>query len=182
MGLTSLIFISIWIMLPAYVPNNVAAIFGKNSTPLDLGNFFRGKRILGDGKTIKGTLSGILCGILMAFLLNFINNFSPLISSFNLPVFSLTVILLLPIGSMIGDALASFLKRSMGVPSGDPVFLLDQLDFVIGSLLLVFLISPIWFLSNLTLPILATIFILTPFLHAGINVLGYILGIKKVPW
>ena len=47
-----------WIMLPAYLPNPVAAIFG-GGTPIDLGkNFSDGKRVLGDGKTYRGLIFG----------------------------------------------------------------------------------------------------------------------------
>ncbi|MFA7152528.1 MAG: CDP-archaeol synthase, partial [Methanoregulaceae archaeon] len=40
---------ALWIMLPAYVPNSVAAATG-GGTPIDLGrNFSDGRRIFGDG-------------------------------------------------------------------------------------------------------------------------------------
>lgn len=165
-------------MLPAYIPNNAAAVFG-GGAPLDLGLSWRGNRILGDGKTIRGTLSGIACGVLSAFLLNVINLS---VNSFDLPVFSPLAIMALPIGSLSGDALGSFLKRFLGIPQGTAAPLIDQLDFVIGSLLLVLFISPTWFFETFTLSIILTIFIITPFLHLSINIIGYLLGIKKVPW
>ena len=165
-------------MLPAYIPNNAAAVFG-GGAPLDLGLSWRGNRILGDGKTIRGTLSGIACGVLSAFLLNVINLS---VNSFDLPVFSPLAIMALPIGSLSGDALGSFLKRFLGMPQGTAAPLIDQLDFVIGSLLLVLFISPTWFFETFTLSIILTIFIITPFLHLSINIIGYLLGIKKVPW
>ena len=178
MDLLALVILSLWIMLPAYIPNNAAAIFG-GGTPLDLGLSWRGNRILGDGKTIRGTISGIACGVITAFILNIINLS---VSSLDLPVFSSLVIIALPIGSISGDALGSFLKRSLDIPQGTAAPLLDQLDFVIGSLLLVLFISPTWFFETFTLSIILTIFILTPFLHFSINIIGYLFGIKKVPW
>ncbi len=40
---------TIWLLLPAYTPNNFAVLFG-GGTPIDLGKkFIDGKRILGDG-------------------------------------------------------------------------------------------------------------------------------------
>lgn len=168
-------------MLPAYIPNNAAAIFG-GGTPLDLQYSWRGNRLLGDGKTIRGSVSGIFFGILAALLLNATNQPLSSILSLELPIFPVMVILSLSIGSLLGDAMASFLKRSLGISRGTSIPLLDQLDFVIGSLLLLLFISPNWFFETLTLPILITIFILTPFLHLSINIIGYLLGIKKVPW
>ena len=42
---------ALWIMLPAYVPNPVAALLG-GGTPIDLRkNYSDGNRIFGDGKT-----------------------------------------------------------------------------------------------------------------------------------
>ena len=49
---------AIWVMLPAYLPNNIAALTG-GGMPVDLGkNWSDGKRILGDGKTIRGFAGG----------------------------------------------------------------------------------------------------------------------------
>ena len=45
-------------MLPAYLPNPVAALFG-GGTPVDRGmNFSDGRRIFGDGKTYRGLVCG----------------------------------------------------------------------------------------------------------------------------
>ena len=52
------LIVAFWLMLPAYVPNNFAAIFG-GGTPLDMGRVFQdGERALGDGKTFRGTFAG----------------------------------------------------------------------------------------------------------------------------
>ncbi len=63
-----LIILSIWLMLPAYIPNNAAALFG-GGTPIDFGRKFSdGKRVLGDGKTYKGFILGSLCGLVVGLL------------------------------------------------------------------------------------------------------------------
>ena len=50
-------------MLPAYLPNPIAALVG-GGTPIDLGrNFTDGKRVFGDGKTYRGLIIGIFAGI-----------------------------------------------------------------------------------------------------------------------
>ena len=75
------LIVAFWLMLPAYVPNNFAAIFG-GGTPLDMGRVFQdGERTLGDGKTFSGTIAGTVCGVLMGLVQNQIAPF------FGLPVF-----------------------------------------------------------------------------------------------
>ena len=55
-------------MLPAYLPNPVAALLG-GGVPVDGGRNFRdGRRIFGDGKTFRGLFLGILAGIGLGLL------------------------------------------------------------------------------------------------------------------
>ena len=64
------LIVAFWLMLPAYVPNNCAALFG-GGTPLDRGRLFKdGRRILGDGKTFRGTIAGTVCGVSVGLLQN----------------------------------------------------------------------------------------------------------------
>jgi CDP-2,3-bis-(O-geranylgeranyl)-sn-glycerol synthase len=53
-----------WLMIPAYLANPFAAVFG-GGKPIDGGRTYKdGRRILGDGKTYRGLFSGIFCGFL----------------------------------------------------------------------------------------------------------------------
>ena len=45
--------VGVWLMLPALIPNSAAVLFG-GGRPMDFGKSWRGKRLLGDGKTWKG--------------------------------------------------------------------------------------------------------------------------------
>ena len=58
-----------WAMLPAYVPNNAAVLLG-GDRPIDGGRTWGSNRVLGDGKTWRGTLLGTACGLVLALLLN----------------------------------------------------------------------------------------------------------------
>ena len=51
-----------WLMLPAFLPNSAAVVFG-GGKPIDFGRLWRGKRILGDGKTWTGLIGGISAGV-----------------------------------------------------------------------------------------------------------------------
>ncbi len=61
MTLLETIVIAFWAMLPAYVPNNAAVLAG-GGRPIDGGRTWDGKRVLGDGKTWRGTLRVSLRG------------------------------------------------------------------------------------------------------------------------
>jgi CDP-2,3-bis-(O-geranylgeranyl)-sn-glycerol synthase len=175
------LIIAFWLMLPAYLPNNCAAICG-GGLPLDLGFSMRdGKRIIGDGKTFRGTLAGTVCGILFGLLLNL------LAPNVGLPSFGqgwgqIPVLVGLSLGSMLGDIAAAFFKRRLGLRRGAPLAIIDQLDFVFGSWLLTLALAPCWFRQNFTLTIIIIVLVITPILHRVVNILGYKMGAKREPW
>ena len=65
--------VALWVMLPAYVPNNAAVLFG-GGPPIDGGRTMGGSRILGDGKTWRGTAAGVLAGALLAVVLDLLDD------------------------------------------------------------------------------------------------------------
>ena len=60
--------------------------------------------------------------------------------------------------------------------------LADQYERVIGSFVLILLVYPQWLFENITLPVAAWIVIITPILHRVVNIIGYYIGVKEVPW
>lgn len=171
----------LWAMLPAYLPNNVAVLVG-GGQPIDAGRSWRGRRLLGDGKTWRGTAGGIMVGVVLAAGLNAIRGPVGTVVGVELPGFPPAVTVALPTGAMLGDLLASGAKRRLGRERGASVPVLDQLDFVIGALVLTVVVAPEWSGTVLSLPVVVTILALTPILHVGTNVLAYALGMKGVPW
>lgn len=163
---------AVWLMLPAYIANPTAVVFG-GGKPVDLGkNWFDGRRILGEGKTFRGLLGGSACGILAGLLqmqVSFVN-FTP------------AAIITLPVGALLGDLVKSFFKRRMGYERGAKLPLVDQLDFVAGAWVLTYVLEPQWFKDNFTFWIIITVIILTPMLHRLTNILGYYMKVKKEPW
>ncbi len=99
MALLETVFVAFWTMLPAYVPNNTAVLFG-GGPPIDGGRTWRGSRILGDGKTWRGTAGGILAGALLAALLNALNPSIATPLGIDLPIFPLAATLALPAGAL----------------------------------------------------------------------------------
>ena len=167
-----------WLMLPAYIANSAAALFGGifGKTPIDMRKNLGNKRILGEGKTYEGFFSGVLAGLLVGMLQEFI---APLLK---MPEFSPAVLLCLSAGALLGDISASFLKRRLGLRRGHPFPLLDQLDFVAGAWLLLVLCESEWFFENFTMPVAISVLLMTPPLHLLTNFLGFKLHLKREAW
>ncbi|MEA3166822.1 MAG: CDP-2,3-bis-(O-geranylgeranyl)-sn-glycerol synthase [Thermoplasmata archaeon] len=90
--------------------------------------------------------------------------------------------------ALVGDAVKSYFKRRRGKEGGAPWVPFDQLDFVVFGLAAAFLASPLlvdgWVIAALLDDwlVIATIVVLTPVLHLLVNVIGYWLKLKDVPW
>jgi CDP-2,3-bis-(O-geranylgeranyl)-sn-glycerol synthase len=181
MSLFETVLIAFWVMLPAYVPNNAAVLAG-GGRPIDGGRTWNGRRLLGDGKTWRGTAMGVLAGAALALALNAVVPAVGDLLGTDLPTFPLAVVFALPAGAMAGDILASFLKRRTGRERGAAFPGLDQLDFVVVSLLLAFLAAPDWFGAVFTLPVIAVVVVATPLLHLTTNGIAYQFGLKDEPW
>jgi len=170
---------ALWIMLPAYLPNSAAAVFG-GGTPIDLGRTCSdGRRVFGDGKTYRGFFGGVLSGVLVGLIQILAA------SAFGLdmlPRHTILSVILLATGALLGDLVKSFFKRRLGMKRGASLPLVDQLDFVLGAWVFTYLSSPGWFTINFTWNIMAVVLIITPLLHLTTNVVGYIVGVKKEPW
>jgi len=179
---------AIYFMLPAYLANASALTFG-GGTPLDMGlSLKNGYRLLGDGVTLKGTVIGIIgavIGLIQGiFTGNLIHDMlmvgDPAISMMvqgtiaNNAMEGIVLGLTLGIGAIIGDACGSFIKRRFKVERGKPIPIIDQLDFVVGALILSSLVTAIPFY------LVVFILIITLFLHLGTNTIAYLLGIKNV--
>ena len=170
---------AVWLMLPAYISNPTAVVFG-GGTPIDLGkNWTDGRRILGDGKTFRGLIGGTVCGIIAGILQR---QLSPGGDIFIIP--TVAAIITLSFGALLGDIVKSFFKRRAGYSRGSQLPLIDQLDFVAGAWILTYVFDPQWFTENfLSSPwIIITVIVLTPLLHRLTNIFGYYIKLKKEPW
>jgi len=185
------ILIVLWVMGPAYIANSVAVLTG-GRYPIDQGKISSdGNRILGDGKTWSGLLGGTLGGIIFGILLDAGDSRMALEhltgEEYEKSLWGsnpILVFFLLSFGALLGDMTASFYKRRQNLQRGDKFALLDMYDFIFMSLLLCFIFERDWLLSWIldgSVP-LFTILVLTPFLHRGVNIIGYKIGVKNEPW
>ena len=86
MGLGAIVATALWAMLPAYVPNN-AAVLGSGGRPINGGRTWGGRRVLGDGKTWRGTLVGTAAGTALEVGLNAVSDPVGQTIGISLPVF-----------------------------------------------------------------------------------------------
>jgi CDP-2,3-bis-(O-geranylgeranyl)-sn-glycerol synthase len=179
--LVEAVAVAFWTMLPAYVPNNAAVLAG-GGAPIDGGRTLDGRRLLGDGKTWRGTAVGTVAGLVLALVLNAVHPAVVAVSGLSLPVFPPVVAFALALGAMVGDIAASFVKRRTGRRRGAAFPGLDQLDFVAGALAFALVADPGWFLGTVTPLVLAVVLVLTPVLHLGTNAGAYLLGLKDEPY
>ncbi len=151
-------------IFPAYAANGIPVLLG-GGAPLDFGKRFRGKRIFGDNKTIRGTSAAIAAGIIAG------------LAEYQFLNYMLAIAVLLTLGAVFGDLLGSFIKRRMNMKSGANLWMLDQYGFFIFALLFAL---PLGNLPN----IYGLIFIimLTGILHLATNIAAHRLKLKSVPW
>jgi len=173
------LLITMWLLLPTYIPNNVAVIVG-GGPPLDRGLMLRGRRLLGDGKTARGALGGAVAGTVVAVGLNALRPaLEPLMGP--LPQFPPLVTVALPAGAIMGDIAGSFLKRRGGFARGAAIPVLDQLDFLIGATVLTLILAPGWLFRTVPPTVALFAIVLTPLLHRIANIVAFRLGLKQEP-
>ena len=197
MGFELIIIQALWLGLPAYIANASALLVG-GGTPIDFGkNWKDGKRILGDGKTWRGLITGAFVGMTSGFGLAVVailaNNTSEFaffgLNDFGRFPFMILIIGSLCFGALIGDIVESFFKRRIGIDRGEDWIPFDQLDFIIGSLLLSLSIASIlqvtglassnWFFDSFTIWHIIILLTLTPFIHIFANFVARKRKIKK---
>jgi CDP-2,3-bis-(O-geranylgeranyl)-sn-glycerol synthase len=156
---------AIVILLPIYCTNGAPVIFG-GGRPIDSGRTLSdGQRILGDHKTIRGFASGLVVGAIVGV-------FESLLLSQNL----LMIAILASLGALLGDLAGAFAKRRLRIKPGGPLPILDQLDFAIGAIMMVAIVS------NVSLGTILIVILVTPPIHLLTNVGAFALGLKSTYW
>jgi CDP-2,3-bis-(O-geranylgeranyl)-sn-glycerol synthase len=164
------VFNALYYIFPAYCANGAPVIFG-GGRPIDFGrNFLDGKPIFGSHKTIRGFLTGLAVGTLVGWAQE------TLAPSVGLPEGNMMLGFILSLGALMGDLLGSFLKRRLDLKPGAPLPVSDQIDFVLVALLFGAFIDPP------TLTGAMIVIVLTGPIHLLVNVIAYLLRLKKTPW
>lgn len=180
------ILLALWFLLPAAIANAAPVFSAKMpilkrfNYPLDGGKSWRGRRIFGSHKTWRGLLSGIVAATVVLWIqqLLFVHTGWADVFTAQIDYAALPVLLLGPafaIGALGGDAIESFFKRYQGIKSGKAWFPFDQLDYIIGSVLISLffvILTPLQYVF---------IFVLYFVLHIIAGYIGYRVGLKKEP-
>lgn len=180
------ILLAIWFLLPAAAANAIpvfaAAMPGlkKFDAPIDGGKTFRGHKILGPHKTWRGIIAGIIIATLILLIQQLLvaNYGWAQFAAGSIDYAALPVLLLGPlfaIGALGGDAVESFFKRQQNIKSGGTWVPFDQIDYIIGSVIISI------FFVILTPMQYIWIFIIWFLLHIAATYIGYKLGLKKDP-
>ena len=160
------LLIAIYIAIPTYVANSTPVVLG-GGAPIDRGReFVDGRRLLGTNKTVKGFAYGLLFGSVagLAEAILFRNYLLVLAG------------ILASLGALLGDLFGAFLKRRLDILPGHPLPVVDQLDFILGALVLT---SP---LLNITMGAVLILVIATVPIHLLSNAVAYMLRLKKRLW
>ncbi|MGH9856764.1 MAG: CDP-archaeol synthase [Acidobacteriota bacterium] len=175
---------TIWIFLPAMAANMAPVLaahlpmLSHLKTPLDAGISWRGARLLGGNKTVRGLITGVLAGAVTGALQSFFYTIFPWVKDIALVsyepllfagIFGAT----LGAGALGGDAAKSFIKRQAGVRPGQSLAILDQIDFVLGAAAVIYFFVT---LTVLHLSIALVLIGIASFVTSGI---GVAFGIKK---
>lgn len=172
-----------YMMLPSVFSNMAPVLFRKIrflDCPLDFGRKFRGKPLFGSHKTFRGFFFGTLLAILVSYVQRVVYSSVPFFARSSLIDYTqynfVLLGFLLGFGALLGDLIKSFFKRRFGIRPGKRWFPWDQIDFMIGGLLLLsFIYVPPW-------QAILALLIVTPALHVFFKHLGYYLKINKAKW
>jgi CDP-2,3-bis-(O-geranylgeranyl)-sn-glycerol synthase len=164
MDIALLIVEALKFIFPAYCANAAPVLVG-GGLVMDFGkNFVDGKRVLGNNKTFRGFFFGLAIGIAVGLVESMLFNYPFLFSLFT------------PLGALLGDLTAAFLKRRLGIAPGGLFPIVDQVDFVVGAIVFALPLEMVnWELAVAAL-------VITPPIHLLTNIGAYKLKLKKNPW
>jgi CDP-2,3-bis-(O-geranylgeranyl)-sn-glycerol synthase len=170
---------ALFILFPAYAANGFPPL-ARGSIPIDFKRkWLDGKRIFGDGKTVEGFSIGLLAGTFVGVIESMVQ---PIIISYaliwnvHLSPINFSIAILISLGTLFGDLCGSFIKRRLGFERGKELLFLDQWNFVIGTVLFVFM------LTEITVWMFVIMLSITFIVHRVANIIGHRLKVKREPW
>lgn len=175
----------LWFFLGAGLAN-MAPVFASKwqilkplDKPADFGKSWRGKRLLGEHKTIRGFVAGILASVLFVLIQVYLYNHTKFWHDFSEYDYALLnpvwFGVVLALGALGGDAIKSFFKRQRGIDPGKSWVPFDQMDYVVGTILLSLLVV------QLPLRFYVIALILGLVAHPIANFIAWITGLQSEP-
>ncbi|MFH0853141.1 MAG: CDP-archaeol synthase [bacterium] len=143
MDLELLLWQTLWLLAPMGIANMMpvfaAKLASKYSYPIDGYRSYNGQPLFGVRKTYRGIIAGIIGGAAIFLAQQWLYDSSAWIrqiSLFNYPAMTVWYGFLAGSGALTGDLIKSFFKRRVGIAPGRPWFPFDQVDYLIGGLML----------------------------------------------
>jgi len=177
------IFFALWFFAPAGLANVMAFASGKIPFlkpfhyPVDFKLHFQGKRILGNHKTVRGFLIGTFSSIVATWLQAYLYHQFAWFSTWSFvnydEVNPILLGFLLGFGALLGDAVKSFFKRRRGLQPGRSWVPFDQIDYIVGGIILSYFYLQLFWYEYIV------IFILWLIIHPTASYIGYILKLKR---
>ena len=87
-------------------------------------------------------------------------------------------LILCSFGAGVGDLIGSWAKRRKGIDRGEPFWIVDQIDFLFGCLIMT--VPYVW--GHFHFQTFIFLLIFTPSLTVIANTISYLTGHKKIPW
>ena len=164
MDIALLIVEALKFIFPAYCAN-AAPVLAGGGLAMDFGkNFVDGKRVFGANKTFRGFFFGLAVGVGVGLV------------EWMLFGYPFLFCLLTPLGALLGDLVAAFLKRRLEIAPGGLFPVVDQVDFVVGAVVFALPLGVVYW------ELAVAVLLITPPIHLLTNVCAYKLGLKKNPW
>jgi len=177
----------VWLFFPTGFANPAPVVskkipqLSKLSLPLDGGRTFRGKRVLGQNKTLRGLIAGVVmgafCGFLQYILASQFSFFADITSLIDYQsLYAVFYGACIGAGTIAGDAFKSFFKRQIDIAPGKNWVPFDQIDFALG----VIVVSFAFYSLSLTQYGLTIAVALV--LHPTYNVISWLAGLQEKPF
>jgi CDP-2,3-bis-(O-geranylgeranyl)-sn-glycerol synthase len=157
-------------------------IFKFLAKPIDAGKQFMGKPLLGNHKTWRGLILGLSSGVLVIFFQKWLFVNCPsmqsisIINYLNIDIWNFA--LSMTLGAIFGDLFFAFIKRRLNLQPGARFMPFDQINYVLGAAIFLFIFSKV----EINLSVWLTVLVLTFILHVGATQIGYKLGLSKSQW
>jgi CDP-archaeol synthase len=153
------------------------------SLPLDMGLAFRGRRLFGENKTMRGAAVMIAATALWVFIQNLLlihHSWYTILMPSSLKISPLCWGALAGAGYVAGELPNSFVKRRLDISPGGAAqgglwlvfWTVDQVDSVIGVLVFLY---PVW---HPNLPVVLCLFGVTLLVHPMVALVMFCLGLK----
>tara|TARA_Y100000310_G_C20580310_1_gene762637 strand:+ start:395 stop:937 length:543 start_codon:yes stop_codon:yes gene_type:complete len=171
-----------YVMVPAYFANMAPVltkrILSSLAKPIDGGMMLGGRPLFGRNKTWRGFLMAVVFSVIITFLQSVFSS-NVLFADLGLVPYAtvwLPLGILMGVGAIGGDLVESFIKRRLGKEPGKRFLPWDQIDFVLGALILSSLIV------DYSMVIILTIIGVSFFGHIIVKRMGYWLKVHDEKW